>query len=323
MNISILKLVDWTSNINEIIKAVFYKIDINWFISDIEYRNMINDGDVINNNIKCEMKNNIIKMLKLLHLSSKKGNTIIPSPFNLLRCLRGLLPKNIKAVLIGQDPYYNKNKANGLCFSINDNFIDPVPSIDNIINVIEQIESNKGKSVNITCRNLVSWKARNVLLINSSLTVLKNNPISCVKMWDDIVKKILQKINKKASIFMWGEFAKKFKGIFKIEQIYESCHPAFRNKPGFAEDYRSIRCLRELKSKINFIIPISPHISKDGEIDIKEEYNKYSKKYTIHSAFISVSKLLNDKSEIKIAKIELLKKINAYINKNYEFIKLL
>ena len=42
--------------------------------------------------------------------------------------------KDIKVVILGQDPYHNFNQANGLCFSVNNNEKLP-PSLKNIFKI--------------------------------------------------------------------------------------------------------------------------------------------------------------------------------------------
>ena len=47
---------------------------------------------------------------------------------------------NLKAVIIGQDPYHGVDQANGLCFSVNKG----IPHPPSIINILKEIEVDLG-----------------------------------------------------------------------------------------------------------------------------------------------------------------------------------
>ena len=102
---------------------------------------------------------------------------------------------SMKVVLIGQDPYHNivdnKAQAQGLCFSVPDNFIPP--SLKNIFkelcNDIKCDYPNNG--------DLTKWGEEGVLLLNRSLSVLQSKPNSHKKIWkyfsDELMKFIVEK----------------------------------------------------------------------------------------------------------------------------------
>ena len=46
-------------------------------------------------------------------------NTIYPHPKNIFRAFDLCPFKDVKVVILGQDPYHGKGQANGLCFSVN------------------------------------------------------------------------------------------------------------------------------------------------------------------------------------------------------------
>lgn len=79
----------------------------------------------------------------------------------------------VKAVIIGQDPYHGPGQANGLCFSVNPG-IDIPPSLRNIF---KEIHDDTGAPIPAD-GDLSRWARQGVLLLNSSLTVREHQPKS-------------------------------------------------------------------------------------------------------------------------------------------------
>jgi uracil-DNA glycosylase len=112
---------------------------------------------------------------------------IYPSPENVWRAL-WLPPANIKAVILGQDPYHNPGSATGLCFSIPPG--QPLnPSLQNIYTELEK----EGYSPNKT-GNLVHLFDQGVLLLNVGLTVIQGQPKSHLNFWLPFTSLLIQYI---------------------------------------------------------------------------------------------------------------------------------
>ena len=136
--------------------------------------------------------------------------------------------KNVKVVIIGQDPYHGVGEANGLCFSVNDGIKIP-PSLRNIY---RELSDDFGTVFMPTSGNLQSWANQGILLLNASLTVEKDKANSHKHLkWNVFTDAVIQKISeeKKHVVFLlWGNFAHK-KGL-KIDRnkhlVLESGHPS-------------------------------------------------------------------------------------------------
>src|SRR5674536_163707 len=90
--------------------------------------------------------------------------TIYP-PGSLIFNAFNLCPfENVKAVIIGQDPYHGPGQAHGLCFSVRKN-LDFPPSL---VNIFKEIQSDMGIQKQ-TNGNLERWAAQGVLLLNATL----------------------------------------------------------------------------------------------------------------------------------------------------------
>lgn len=135
--------------------------------------------------------------------------------------------KNVKVVIIGQDPYHGFSQANGLCFSVNDGIAFP-PSL---INIFKEIEQDLNIPFPIS-GNLKRWAAQGVLLLNATLTVREAEAGSHQKKgWETFTDAVIQKISdeKENIVFLlWGGFAQK-KGA-KIDKnkhyILATGHPS-------------------------------------------------------------------------------------------------
>jgi uracil-DNA glycosylase len=136
--------------------------------------------------------------------------------------------KNLKVVIIGQDPYHGDGEANGLCFSVNDGIKIP-PSLKNIFT---EINTEYDRIFSPTSGNLESWSKQGILLLNASLTVRKDLANSHKHLkWNVFTDAVIQYIsdNSEHVVFLlWGSFAHK-KGS-KINRdkhlILESGHPS-------------------------------------------------------------------------------------------------
>lgn len=133
---------------------------------------------------------------------------------------------NTKVVIIGQDPYHGHNQAHGLAFSTLDTTIPP--SLKNIFKELHQ-------DLNIPIPNhgnLTSWHEQGVLLLNTILTVRKNQPNSHKNNgWEKFTDNIIKDLNDKKEnliFLLWGTTAHKKEKLINKEKhlILKSGHPS-------------------------------------------------------------------------------------------------
>ena len=153
--------------------------------------------------------------------------TVYP-PSNLIFNAFNLTPfEKINVVIIGQDPYFNPNQANGLSFSVNKQTPLP-PSLKNIFKSINN--DIKGSSFNHG--DLTHWAKQGVLLLNNSLTVINGKPNSHNKIgWETFTNAVISKIaSSKENIcfFLWGGHAHKKENLIANNKhlILKSSHPS-------------------------------------------------------------------------------------------------
>ena len=115
--------------------------------------------------------------------------------------------KNLKVVIIGQDPYHGDGQANGLAFSINDGCAIP-PSLRN---VFREINNDFEHLLLPTSGNLERWATQGVLLLNASLTVQKDMPNSHKNFqWQRFTDAVISKLSQEKHdlvFLLWGNFA--------------------------------------------------------------------------------------------------------------------
>ena len=72
----------------------------------------------------------------------------------------------VRAVILGQDPYYRPGQAGGLAFSVRAG----VPRPRSLVNIVAELEADLGHAVPAEA-TLEPWARHGVLLLNTSLTV--------------------------------------------------------------------------------------------------------------------------------------------------------
>lgn len=114
--------------------------------------------------------------------------------------------EDVKAVILGQDPYHGPSQANGLCFSVN----EAVPIPPSLRNIYTELSQDLGIDTPLT-GNLERWARQGVLLLNATMTVRAHEPGSHQNRgWEQFTDAIVQAISRerKEVVFMlWGNYA--------------------------------------------------------------------------------------------------------------------
>lgn len=135
--------------------------------------------------------------------------------------------KDVKVVILGQDPYHGVGQAHGLSFSVQRGTMLP-PSLQNIY---KELKSDLGIPISKD-GDLTKWANQGVLLLNSVLTVKKDIPASHKDLgWQILTDYIIKTLNLKKEpivFILWGAFAKKKKEFITnpMHLVIESAHPS-------------------------------------------------------------------------------------------------
>lgn len=116
--------------------------------------------------------------------------------------------KDIKVVILGQDPYHEPGQAHGLCFSVRPE-VDIPPSL---VNIYKELHDDLGCKIPDN-GYLVHWAEQGVLLLNTLLTVRAHQAFSHKgKGWENFTDAIIRAVNKedRPIVYMlWGSPAQK------------------------------------------------------------------------------------------------------------------
>lgn len=135
--------------------------------------------------------------------------------------------KEVKVVIIGQDPYHNVGQAHGLCFSVRPDVEIP-PSL---VNIYKELHDDLGCYVPNN-GYLVKWAKQGVLLLNTVLTVRAHQANSHRGMgWEqftDAAIRILNEEDRPIVFILWGSPAQTKKKMLNNPRhlILEAPHPS-------------------------------------------------------------------------------------------------
>ena len=156
-----------------------------------------------------------------------KTEIIYPHPSKIFNAFNMTPLNNVKAVIVGQDPYHGPKQANGLCFSVKKGLKIP-PSLKNIH---KELESDLDiKTPSHGC--LEKWALQGVLLLNTVLTVAKGKANSHQKHgWEFFTDAVVRKLSnerKNIVFILWGRNAQeKGRSIDRKKHlVLEAAHPS-------------------------------------------------------------------------------------------------
>lgn len=183
-----------------------------------------NDWDIV---LEDEFKKDYFyKLLKIVQLEYSK-KTIYPSKKQVFRAFRYTSYKDLKVIILGQDPYHGEGEAEGLSFSVPKGIKRP-PSLNNIF---KELHDDLGLNISDSS-SLVPWAKQGVLLLNTVLTVEKDKAGSHKDLgWQVFTDEVIKKINEKEEpvvFILWGNYARSKKKFITNPKhlIIESAHPS-------------------------------------------------------------------------------------------------
>ena len=164
-------------------------------------------GEIFNNSwqglLGPEMEKPYYKSLREFLIGEYKNRTIYPDMCSIFNALHLTDYEDVKAVILGQDPYHGSNQAHGLSFSVKHGVNAP-PSL---VNIFKELNDDLGYSVpSHGC--LEKWAREGVLLLNTVLTVRRGEANSHRERgWEKFTDEIIRILNlrEKPMVFiLWG-----------------------------------------------------------------------------------------------------------------------
>ncbi|WP_058990423.1 uracil-DNA glycosylase [Anaerococcus rubeinfantis] len=183
-----------------------------------------NDWDEI---LKDEWKKDYYLNLRKNLIHEYKNHTIYPSMYDIFNALKKVPYKDVKVVILGQDPYHGQGQAHGFSFSVQKGVKTP-PSL---LNIYKELHDDLGLYIPNN-GNLIKWADQGVLLLNSTLTVRAHQANSHKDIgWSILTDNIIKLLNdrEKPIVFLlWGKFAQSKEILItnKRHLIIKSAHPS-------------------------------------------------------------------------------------------------
>ena len=168
-----------------------------------------------------------VSLVNYLREEKAAGKKIFPPGSQIFRAFDLTPVKDVKVVILGQDPYHGLGQAHGLSFSVPYGVSAP-PSLKNIF---REIESDLGVKMS-GCPNLEKWASQGVLLLNAVLTVRSGEATSHSKIgWEQFTDAVIKYIsdNCEGVVFMlWGNFARTKSALIDHSRhhVLEAAHPS-------------------------------------------------------------------------------------------------
>lgn len=191
---------------------------------DIKMVNIGNEWDEI---LKDEFKKEYYLRLREFLKYEYSHYRVYPDMYNIFNSMKYTSYSDVKAVILGQDPYHEPGQAHGLCFSVQKGTRIP-PSLQNIY---KELHDDLG-IIPPSHGELISWAQNGVLLMNTVLTVREGQANSHKgKGWEIFTDRVIEILNarEKPLVFiLWGGNARSKKSIITnhAHLVLESVHPS-------------------------------------------------------------------------------------------------
>ena len=153
--------------------------------------------------------------------------TIYPSMYDIFNALKHTAYKDVKVVILGQDPYHGPNQAHGMCFSVKKGVAVP-PSL---VNIYKELKEDVGFEIP-NHGFLESWADQGVLLMNTVLTVRGGQANSHKgKGWEIFTDQVIRHLNDRQQpmvFLLWGAHAKSKRQLITNpnHMILTAAHPS-------------------------------------------------------------------------------------------------
>lgn len=167
------------------------------------------------------------KELREFLIQEYASKTIYPDKYDIYNALNYTAYKDVKVVILGQDPYHGPNQAHGLSFSVKPG----IPAPPSLVNIYKELKDDLGCYIPNN-GYLKKWAEQGVLLLNTSLTVRAGEANSHRnKGWEiftDAIISLLNQREKPVVFILWGSNAISKESLItnKSHYIIKSPHPS-------------------------------------------------------------------------------------------------
>ena len=183
-----------------------------------------NDWDAL---LAPEFEKDYYKRLRVFLKAEYARYDVYPDMYHIFTALKAVSHSDVKAVILGQDPYHEPGQAHGLCFSV----MRGVPQPPSLQIIFKELKNDLGIEPPLHgC--LTSWAKQGILLLNTTLTVRRAQANSHRgqgwEIFTDEVIRLLNEASHPIAFILWGNNARQKKKLLTnpIHGIFESAHPS-------------------------------------------------------------------------------------------------
>ena len=177
--------------------------------------------------LKDEFKKDYYKQLFEKVNEEYRTRLIFPPANDIFNAFHLTPLKDVKVVILGQDPYHGNNQAHGLCFSVKPEVEIP-PSL---VNIYKELHDDLGCTIP-DHGYLVKWAKQGVLMLTTVLTVRAHQANSHRGIgWEEFTDAAIRVLNtqdRPIVFILWGRPAQMKKAMLNNPKhlILEAPHPS-------------------------------------------------------------------------------------------------
>ncbi len=188
---------------------------------------MVNIGNEWDRLLEGEFDKEYYQKLRAFLAREYSTCTIYPDMYDIFNALKYTSYSDVKAVMIGQDPYHGEGQAHGLCFSVKRG-VDVPPSLKNMYKELADDIGFKPPHHG----ELIEWAKQGVLMLNAVLTVRAGEANSHKGMgWEMFTDRVIELLNEREKpivFLLWGGNARRKKELITNpnHRVLEAAHPS-------------------------------------------------------------------------------------------------
>jgi uracil-DNA glycosylase len=157
----------------------------------------------------------------------RRENTVYPPAEDMFQAFALTPYEQVRVLLLGQDPYHDRDQAHGLCFSVRPG----VPAPPSLVNMLRELRDDLGCEIpDHGC--LTAWARQGVLLLNTVLTVRAHQANSHRNQgWERFTDAVIRRVQDKPQpvvFVLWGQPARKKAVLIDADRhtIVQAAHPS-------------------------------------------------------------------------------------------------
>ncbi len=171
-------------------------------------------------------RDNLAALGEFLRAEGAAGRPWLPAGDAILRSF-ATPPRNIRVLIVGQDPYPTPGHPIGLSFAVAPD-VRPLPR--SLQNIFRELVDDVGIP-RPTSGDLTPWTAQGVMLLNRVLTVGSGEPGSHRgKGWEQFtetaIRGLVERIDEPLVAILWGRDAQSLEPLLEDVPVIASAHPS-------------------------------------------------------------------------------------------------